>query len=160
MVIAIIAVLAGLLLPGLGRARQAGLGAACQSNLRQLQLAWLSYTHDHADVIPPNSYVYIVGETNGPSLASTSWAPGNVTQDTTTSNLVAGVLDFPDPAARGKIPQLDRAHDVGGRDGFRVGIVDEVDDHVVVASQREQFIAAGLVPEIAPLPSAKIRDEE
>ncbi len=93
-VIAIIAVLAGLLLPGLGRARQSGLAAACQGNLRQLQLAWLSYAHDHADVIPPNSYVYIVGETNGPSLASTSWAPGNVTQDTTTSNIVAGVL-FP-----------------------------------------------------------------
>lgn len=93
-VIAIIAVLAGLLLPGLTRARQAGLSAACQGNLRQLQLAWLSYAHDHADTIPPNSYVYIVGETNGPSLASTSWAPGNVTEDTTTSNLVAGVL-FP-----------------------------------------------------------------
>jgi prepilin-type N-terminal cleavage/methylation domain-containing protein/prepilin-type processing-associated H-X9-DG protein len=93
-VIAIIALLAGLLLPGLGRARQAGLAAACQGNLRQLQLAWLGYAHDHADQLPPNSYVYIVGETNGPSLASTSWAPGNVTQDTTVSNLVAGVL-FP-----------------------------------------------------------------
>ena len=93
-VIAIIALLAGLLLPGLGRARQAGLAAACQGNLRQLQLAWLSYAHDHADQLPPNSYVYIVGETNGPSLASTSWAPGNVTQDTTVSNLMAGVL-FP-----------------------------------------------------------------
>jgi prepilin-type processing-associated H-X9-DG protein len=93
-VMAIIAVLAGLLLPGLSRARQAGLAAACQNNLRQLQLAWLAYAHDFADVIPPNSYVYTMGETNGPALASTSWAPGNVTQDTTSSNLMAGVL-FP-----------------------------------------------------------------
>ncbi len=93
-VIAIIALLAALLLPAVGRARQAGLGAACLGNLRQLQLAWLAYAHDHGDAIAPNSYVYIVGETNAPSLASTSWAPGNVTQDTTSSNLMAGVL-FP-----------------------------------------------------------------
>ncbi len=91
-VIAIVAVLAGLLLPGLGRAKQAGLAAACQANLRQLQLASLSYTHDHGDVLPPNSYVYVMGENDGPELAAASWAPGDVTKDITTSNLVAGVL--------------------------------------------------------------------
>ena len=91
-VIAIIAVLAGLLLPGLGRAKQAGLAASCQANLRQLQLAALSYAHDHGDILPPNSYVYVMGENDGPELAAASWAPGNVTQDVTTSNLVAGVL--------------------------------------------------------------------
>ena len=38
-VVAIIAVLAGLLLPALARARDKGRAAKCQSNLRQLALA-------------------------------------------------------------------------------------------------------------------------
>jgi prepilin-type N-terminal cleavage/methylation domain-containing protein/prepilin-type processing-associated H-X9-DG protein len=91
-VIAIIAVLAGLLLPALSRAKQSGLTAACQNHLRQLQLASLNYSHDHADILVPNSYVYIVGDTNGPSLTNTSWAPGAVIDDVTTDNLKAGVL--------------------------------------------------------------------
>ena len=91
-VIAIIAILAALLLPALSRARQMGLGAACQNNLRQLQLASLAYSHDHNDHLVPNSYVYVSDETNAPELASFSWCPGNVRIDEGTSNISRGLL--------------------------------------------------------------------
>lgn len=93
-VVAIIAVLAGLLLPGVARARQTSLGAACLNHLRQLQLASLAYVADYRDHLPPNSYSFVVGDTNSPVITDSSWAPGDVTRDTTTSNLMASVL-FP-----------------------------------------------------------------
>jgi type II secretory pathway pseudopilin PulG len=46
-VIAIIAILASLLLPVLGRARDKGKAAKCQSNLRQLAMAAVMYDDDH-----------------------------------------------------------------------------------------------------------------
>lgn len=46
-VLAILALLAGLLLPGLGKARQAARGARCLSNLRQLGQAAQLYWDDH-----------------------------------------------------------------------------------------------------------------
>ena len=46
-VIAIIGILAGLLLPVLGRARDKGKTAKCQSNLRQLGMAAMMYDEDH-----------------------------------------------------------------------------------------------------------------
>jgi prepilin-type N-terminal cleavage/methylation domain-containing protein/prepilin-type processing-associated H-X9-DG protein len=53
-VIAIIAVLASLLLPALSNAKARAHRIACTNNLKQLQLAWLLYTHDHDDHLPPN----------------------------------------------------------------------------------------------------------
>ncbi len=44
-VIAIIAVLLGVLLPALGRARELSKRTVCLSNIRQLQAAWLSYAY-------------------------------------------------------------------------------------------------------------------
>jgi len=93
-VIAIIGLLAALLLPGLSRARQAGLSTSCLNNLRQLQLAYWSYAQDHNDQLAPNSYVYAIGDQNHPLETEISWCPGNVRMDTTPSNIVAGVL-FP-----------------------------------------------------------------
>jgi prepilin-type N-terminal cleavage/methylation domain-containing protein len=46
-VIAIIAILAALLLPALGVAKQKAQGIACMNNHRQLTLAWLMYAHDN-----------------------------------------------------------------------------------------------------------------
>src|SRR5262245_41839069 len=46
-VIAIIALLAALLLPGFGRAKEAGRGAACISNLRQIGFALQLYLQDN-----------------------------------------------------------------------------------------------------------------
>jgi prepilin-type N-terminal cleavage/methylation domain-containing protein len=53
-VISIVAVLAGLLLPGLARARQKAQAIQCLNNLRQLGLAWQMYSDDYQGRIPPN----------------------------------------------------------------------------------------------------------
>jgi len=53
-VIAIIAILAGLLSPALGKAKGTALSAHCSGNLKQLQLAWLSYADDYRDRMVPN----------------------------------------------------------------------------------------------------------
>ncbi len=91
-VIGIIAILAALLLPALTRAKASALSTSCLSNLRQLQIASLSYTHDHGDQLILNNYVYVVGVTDRPFEAESSWCPGNVRQDTTPSNIVAGLI--------------------------------------------------------------------
>ena len=117
-VVAIIAVLAGLLLPGLARAKQSSLGTACLNNLRQLQLASLTYAGDHQDQLPPNSYSFVVGDTNTPAITNSSWAHGYVPRDTTSSNLMASVLFpylrttaiFRCPADRTSIFSLERGH--------------------------------------------------
>ncbi len=51
-VLAVIALLAGLLLPALGRARQHAVATACRNLLRQQGLAWELYLGDHADRFP------------------------------------------------------------------------------------------------------------
>ena len=53
-VIAIIAILAGMLLPALAKARQKAQGIACLNHLKQLQLAWFMYASDHNDRLAPN----------------------------------------------------------------------------------------------------------
>jgi prepilin-type N-terminal cleavage/methylation domain-containing protein/prepilin-type processing-associated H-X9-DG protein len=51
-VIAIIGILAALLLPALGRAKENGRRTACASNLKQLGLALALYAADNQDVLP------------------------------------------------------------------------------------------------------------
>ena len=48
-VIAIIAILAGMLLPALNKAREMARSAACKNNIRQISLAFHSYAQDHND---------------------------------------------------------------------------------------------------------------
>jgi len=50
-VIAIIAILASLLLPALGRSKKKTQGIYCMNNMRQLTLAWKSYNDDNNDNI-------------------------------------------------------------------------------------------------------------
>jgi len=53
--IAVIAVLAALLLPALGRAKASAQGAECASNLRQLIHAWMMYGDDNNGQLPSNA---------------------------------------------------------------------------------------------------------
>jgi type II secretory pathway pseudopilin PulG len=50
-VIAIIAILAGLLLPALGRAKLKAQAIGCMNNLRQMMLGWRLYAEDHNDLL-------------------------------------------------------------------------------------------------------------
>ena len=54
-VITIIAILAGLLLPALARAKQKALGVSCMNNLKQLQLAVIYFCDENEDILPSHS---------------------------------------------------------------------------------------------------------
>src|SRR2546429_3259329 len=51
----IIAILAGLLLPALAKAKTKAQGIQCLNNLNRLSLSWILYTDDNGDKIPPNN---------------------------------------------------------------------------------------------------------
>lgn len=53
-VIGIVAILAALLLPAIGKARAKAVSTACQSSQRQLQLAWVMLANDCGDLLPRN----------------------------------------------------------------------------------------------------------
>jgi prepilin-type N-terminal cleavage/methylation domain-containing protein/prepilin-type processing-associated H-X9-DG protein len=89
LVIAIIAILASLLLPALSKAKSAGQSTSCLSNLRQLQLGWLMYTHENNDSLPPNISRQIQSDQVNVTGA---WVLGNAKADTSTANIEAGVL--------------------------------------------------------------------
>lgn len=59
-VVAIIALLASILLPSLGRAREMAKGASCLSNLRNIGISLLVYNQDNQGYYP-SSYSYIDG---------------------------------------------------------------------------------------------------
>lgn len=55
-VIAIIGILAAILLPVVGRVREAAKGARCTSNLRQVGIAIHGYAEDNKGVLPPTGF--------------------------------------------------------------------------------------------------------
>ncbi|MCX5676883.1 MAG: prepilin-type N-terminal cleavage/methylation domain-containing protein [Planctomycetota bacterium] len=55
-VIAIIGILIGILIPGLGFAQRYAQNLECQSNLRQIAMAVINYTADYKGSIPPCKY--------------------------------------------------------------------------------------------------------
>jgi prepilin-type N-terminal cleavage/methylation domain-containing protein len=79
-VIAIIGILAALLLPVLNQGVTKARSVACLNNLRQLQIAWLAYTHDNRDVVTPscNEDSYWTKETTSVE----SWALGFMSYET------------------------------------------------------------------------------
>src|SRR5512141_2295119 len=54
-VIAIIAILAGMLLPALAMAKEQGKRIQCVNNMKQLGLSLVMYANDNADYFPPRA---------------------------------------------------------------------------------------------------------
>lgn len=52
--ISLIAILASLLLPALARARNSALTTVCLNNQKQLSYAWIMYTMENQEALPPN----------------------------------------------------------------------------------------------------------
>src|SRR6266581_3348154 len=71
-VVAIIAILAGLLLPALGRAKTKAQAAGCLSNLRQLTLCWVMYADDNVDFLSPNVALNTLGDGVGTRVGWTT----------------------------------------------------------------------------------------
>ena len=90
-VIAVIAILSGILLPALGKAKAKGEGISCFNNTRQLQLAWLLYSDEQRDRLPYN----LGGSANRSSVAPLdplNWVNGvmswEVESDNTNQSLI------------------------------------------------------------------------
>ena len=74
-VIAVIAILAALLLPGLARAKEQGRRVQCLNNERQLLIVWNLYSADNREVLVPNGggapaaapYLWVLGGNHGDS---------------------------------------------------------------------------------------------
>lgn len=66
-VIAIIAILAGVLLPALNTAREKGRAAVCIGNIRQINTAAMSYAGDFNDHLPPQNNV-IINNVTSPTI--------------------------------------------------------------------------------------------
>ena len=74
-VVSIISLLVSILLPALGKAREAAKVAICTSNLRQLGVAGMMYTDDYDDVYPSTANIWMFtpmyaygGNTNSPDM--------------------------------------------------------------------------------------------
>src|SRR5437667_12747555 len=87
LVIAIMAILAGLLLPALSKAKTKALSIKCVNNVRQLQLGWHMYVLDNNDVLPPQ---ILAPDPGGMKKALPgSWAVGNAQTYTNTRALTS-----------------------------------------------------------------------
>jgi prepilin-type N-terminal cleavage/methylation domain-containing protein/prepilin-type processing-associated H-X9-DG protein len=95
-VIAIIGILAALLLPTLGKAKQRVLTTSCVSNLRQLTVCWFQYTVDNEDFMVPNDFVYFVNPGSGNSSIlgadGSTWCHSLAPLDTNEINEVSSML--------------------------------------------------------------------
>jgi prepilin-type processing-associated H-X9-DG protein/prepilin-type N-terminal cleavage/methylation domain-containing protein len=89
-VVTVIAILAALLLPALGSAKEEARGINCRSNLKQLQLCWEMYGNDNGGTLCPNDWIQTMDISS--AFKQFSWCAGNARTDSTTSNIQAGLL--------------------------------------------------------------------
>ena len=89
-VIGMIGILAALLLPTLGKARERATTTACANNLRQLNLCWYLYAVDNDDLLVPNNSVVSIPPNF--STWGASWCVGSTRTETTTTNIENGLL--------------------------------------------------------------------
>jgi prepilin-type processing-associated H-X9-DG protein len=92
-VIAIIAILAGMLLPALSKAKTKSQGVSCLNNLKQLQLGWFLYSGDNNDELVRtggmDSLVTFPNDPAGqPGGARAQWALGTVDSLPTATNVM------------------------------------------------------------------------
>lgn len=73
-VIAIIAILAAILFPVFGRARENARRASCQSNLKQIGLGFAQYTQDYDEKFPMSLHNF--RGTGGPEVSNIAGTPG------------------------------------------------------------------------------------
>jgi prepilin-type processing-associated H-X9-DG protein/prepilin-type N-terminal cleavage/methylation domain-containing protein len=85
-VIAVLAILAGLLLPAVAKAKAKSQAIYCANNMRQMQLAWYIYADQNEDVMPLNDV-----NTEGNDVLG-SWVLGNAGLQADLSNLTNGTL--------------------------------------------------------------------
>ncbi len=93
-VLVIIGLLAALLLPVIGKAKERARSTQCLNNLRQLNLCIHLYAGDNEDLLPPNdSLVTPDGTPNGQTIAAgASWCPDHPQTDTNSANIERGAL--------------------------------------------------------------------
>ena len=89
-VMAIIAILASLLLPALGKAKGAGQQTSCLNNQRQLQTAWTMYVGDNHNVMPLNAQEQNIYSAN--ASTTNSWVTGDATYSADLSYIENGTL--------------------------------------------------------------------
>jgi prepilin-type N-terminal cleavage/methylation domain-containing protein/prepilin-type processing-associated H-X9-DG protein len=71
-VISIIALLAAILFPVFGRARESARRSACQSNLKQFSMGWMQYAQDYDEMTAP--YRVSAGSLDSPTNPGMPWA--------------------------------------------------------------------------------------
>jgi general secretion pathway protein G len=133
-VIAVIGLLAGLLLPGLSKAKSKAQSAACANNVRQFQIAATMYASDHRGYFPPSRDGNPFGFFQGVDGA---WVLGNAKRDRDDSNIRKGVIfDYVGAVRTYRCPS-DRSALLGkpGQQRFRSYMLSMViSDHTIAGS--------------------------
>ncbi len=100
-VVAIIAILAALLLPALGRAKAQSKATSCLNNLRQIGLLMQIYTDDNRDTFPPHRNSLYANGNSDATVSIDDWWGTTITghdRDATYTNIL-----FQDPVLTGTI---------------------------------------------------------
>lgn len=97
-VMVVIGILAGMVLPALAKSKGKAQSMICLNNLKQLQLAWLTYPEDNNDRVPSNQLWD--GPEDFPASAPGNWVVGNARIEPNNWNIKKGVL-FPYVKASG-----------------------------------------------------------